>query len=72
VRAWLDGQRETILGCAQQEKALVDARWDATGTVSVSFVGELAASPADGCLRSALGTQLVGARSAGEIRHWVK
>lgn len=72
LRTWLDGQRDAILACTQRTNVVVTARWDATGTVTVALVGDLAGTPAEGCVRSAVGAQHVTAGAAGEVRHLVR
>jgi hypothetical protein len=72
LRAWLDAQRDAILTCTERTSVAVTARWDATGTVTVALGGELAGTPAEGCVRSAVGAQQVPAGAAGEVRHLVR
>lgn len=72
LRAWLDTQRDAILACAERTTVVVTARWDAAGTVTVALGGELAGTPAEGCVRSAVGAQHVPGGAAGEVRHLVR
>lgn len=72
VRIWLDSQRDAILTCAERSTALVKARWDLDGEVSLGFGGDLAGTTAEGCLQSALGTHHVTAGATGELSHLVR
>jgi len=72
LRIWLDGQRDGILACTQSTNVVVVARWDAGGAVTVALVGDLAGTPAEGCVRSAVGAQHLAASAAGEMRHLVR
>lgn len=72
LRTWLDAQRDAILTCTERANVAVTARWDETGTVTVALGGDLAGTPADGCVRSAVGAQHVAAGTAGELRHLVR
>lgn len=72
LRTWLDAQREAILACTERTTVVVTARWDASGAVSVALVGDLAGTPAEGCVRSAVGWQRVTPSPAGELRHLVR
>jgi len=72
LRIWLDAQREAILACTERTTVVVTARWDASGAVSVALVADLAGTPAEGCVRSAVGWQRVTPSPAGELRHLVR
>ena len=72
LRAWIEAQREAILGCAERPTVLVRARWDASGLVTLAFGGELAGTPADGCLQSAAGAHRTTAGAAGTLSHLVR
>lgn len=72
LRAVLDAQRDAVLACAERPTVVVTARWDATGTVTIALGGDLANTPAEGCVRSAVGAQHVPAGAAGEARHFVR
>ncbi len=72
LRTWLDTQRDAILTCTARTTVAVTARWDATGTVTLALGGDLAGTPAEGCVRSAVGAQHVPAGAAGEVLHLVR
>ncbi len=57
VRAWLDGSAKDIASCADAESVAVSVSVDAQGVATVALRDELAGTPAEGCIRSALPQQ---------------
>jgi len=72
VRAWIDAQREAILACTERTSAVVIARWDASGVVTLTLSGDLAGSTQEGCMRAATGAQQDTTGTSGELRHLVR
>lgn len=54
VREWLDGAAPDILTCTSGDRLAVSVEVAADGAVSLSLQDELAGSPTEGCVRSAL------------------
>lgn len=71
VREWLDANATDILTCTNTDKAVVHVRVDEEGQATVSLRDELAESPAEGCVRSALPERTFG-EGAGEVVHLVR
>jgi hypothetical protein len=57
VRAWLDAAAKDIAACADAETVPVTVNVDAQGVATVTLREDLAGTPAEGCVRSALPQQ---------------
>ena len=71
TRAWLDGSRDAILGCASRETVIVRVEAREGGT-TVSLQPPLAGGPEEACVRSALGDAPAGAAPQGVVIHAVR
>lgn len=71
VRKWLGEHRDDILTCAAKERVAILAELNDEGSVSVSLRGELAGTPEEMCVRSAVGKQVFEAGS-GQVLHLIK
>ena len=71
IRAAIDATRRSINACLGGAGA-IQARWSASGDVTLSASGQPADAPAQGCVRAAVGALRVSARAAGQLLHAVE
>lgn len=72
IRGTLDGLREDVLACVEQDRVLVRVQWSA-GQSRIELGGSLRSSPAEACVRDIVGARLDGlVSSSGEVVHLVR
>lgn len=72
MRAWVDSQREVILGCVAADLVIVRVSRGPSGTTLVSLQQPHAGTPGEGCVRAALGEPPAGLAVGREVVHAVR
>lgn len=69
IRRGLDARAEDVMACVDRDRVTVRATFHADGAVVLALTGDLAGSPEEGCVRSAIGDVRVPAGESGVVLH---
>lgn len=72
IRRGLDARAGDVMACVDRDRVAVRVTHHADGTVRVALTGDLAGTPEEGCVRSALGDVRAPAGASGVVLHLVR
>lgn len=72
IRRGLDARAEDVFSCVDRDRVTVRVTHHADGTVMVALTGDLAGSPEEGCVRSALGDVRAPSGASGVVLHLLR
>ena len=72
IRQGLDARADDVLACVDRDRIAVRVTHHADGTVRVALTGDLAGSPEEGCVRSALGDVRAPVGPSGVVLHLLR